>query len=73
MKVNLIYHPGCPTVRMQMARKFADLDGFRVLLSLLRNPNIQWMGAESLQIILKSMTEVKAVYIHVLHQHKRIC
>lgn len=58
MKVNLIYHPGYPAVRILMARKFAELDGFRVILSLLRKPDTPWIGAEGMLITLKTMAEV---------------
>jgi hypothetical protein len=63
MKVNLIQHPGYPGVRIQMARKFTEMGGFKLFLQALKNPETPWLGAEALQIMLKTLIEVTSTLL----------
>ncbi|KAJ1413367.1 hypothetical protein B484DRAFT_170990 [Ochromonadaceae sp. CCMP2298] len=54
-KVGSTYFPVYPSVRTQMARRFAQMGGYGTLLRLLQKN--AWPGAEALQIVLKPLEE----------------
>ena len=59
----MIQVPGFPAARIQMARKFAEVDGFRVILNLVKDPQLPWLGANKIQIVVKSMIEVGKMHL----------
>ncbi len=52
-KVGFTFSAGFPMVRVQVAKRFADLGGFSVLDSLLQAPSAEWPGGATLLFILK--------------------
>ena len=61
IKVSWTHYAGFPAVRLGLARKFAEKNGFGCVLDLLRKPDATWLGAETLSILLKSFCEVNQI------------
>jgi hypothetical protein len=58
VRINFHFHAGYPSVRHIVAKKFADLDGFRIFLEFLKLPESGWLGTDKLQIIMRTLSEV---------------
>jgi hypothetical protein len=59
-RINFHYHAGYPSVRHNVAQKFADLDGFTKFLEYLKLPTTGWLGTDKLQVIMKTLSEVRS-------------
>ena len=60
-KINMIQQMGFPQARVFLIKRFTELDGYRALLTVLRGPDIQWLGAETFLIITKALYEVRVI------------
>jgi hypothetical protein len=58
-KISWTHHPGFPAVRANIARGMAELNGFEILFRVLRGPDMPWLGADTLSILLKAFSEVR--------------
>ncbi|KAJ1429291.1 hypothetical protein B484DRAFT_430987, partial [Ochromonadaceae sp. CCMP2298] len=58
-KVAFTYSPGFPGVRLLMGRKFAEAEGFSVLLELFKNAEFEWPGGDHLITVLKMFNVVE--------------
>lgn len=59
-KISWTHHPGFPAVRANIARGMAELNGFEILFRVLRGPDMPWLGADTLSILLKAFSEVRS-------------
>lgn len=57
-KIGWQYHQGYPVSRLNLARRMAELGGFSVLLTYLRDPEHNWLGVDTLSILSKAFCEV---------------
>jgi len=58
IKMAAYHHPGYPLVRLQLIRKFCEMNGFQLLHDLFKKPETQWIGAENFIIIIRAMYDV---------------
>ena len=58
IKTAAYHHPGFPMVRIHLIRKFAEMEGFKLLHDLFKKSDAQWIGAEYLVIILRALFDV---------------
>jgi hypothetical protein len=61
----MVYHPGYPGVRMTVVRKFAEMDGFRLLLNQWKTSSNSWQGADNINIIFRAMLDVSCFYFTI--------
>ena len=59
-KISWTHHPGFPAVRANIAREMAEMNGFETLFRVLRGPDVPWLGADTLSILLKAFSEVQS-------------
>ena len=45
-------------MRANIAREMAAINGFEILFRVLRGPDVPWLGADTLSILLKAFSEV---------------
>ena len=57
-KIGWTHHAGFPAVRANIAREMAAINGFEILFRVLRGPDVPWLGADTLSILLKAFSEV---------------
>ena len=57
-KISWTHHAGFPAVRANIAREMAAINGFEILFRVLRGPDVPWLGADTLSILLKAFSEV---------------
>lgn len=48
-------------MRANIAREMAAINGFEILFRVLRGPDVPWLGADTLSILLKAFSEVSAI------------
>ena len=58
-KISWTHHPGFAAVRENIAHEMAEMNGFEVLFRVLRGPDVPWLGADTLSILLKAFSEVR--------------
>lgn len=56
-KVSWNQYAGFPQVRIGLTRKFAEMGGFGNVLAVLKDPEAQWLGAETLGLLVKALCE----------------
>jgi hypothetical protein len=56
-KVSWNQYSGYPQVRISIARKFAEANGFSKVLSVLKDPETPWLGTDVLGILVKALGE----------------
>ena len=55
----MVFHQGFPEVRQGLARRFAELEGFRKLLELMQRNELAWLGADKWLILLVGNTDLR--------------
>ena len=51
-------------MRENIAHEMAEMNGFEVLFRVLRGPDVPWLGADTLSILLKAFSEVRIICFH---------